>query len=513
MPAGLKHFIATLLRGFLLHTCSQFVKNLHPFECSLSAGQYIKQIEQRDKRTHLMLNPVTRSPFRILDCFVALLFLSVSATRVDAIEIPAGSNVTLSAAVSGLAPFVYKWYKNGVLIYESSESSLLYVDDFQSSNSGNYQVRISNSHGETSSGIVPLTLEGESAFASQPLAAGKDKFLGSVVASAVPDSFNSYWNQVTSEDSGTWGSVEATRNKMNWTALDAAYKHAKSNGFKFKLHTLIWGAQYPAWITGLSESQQRTEIEGWMTQLAARYPDLWAIEVVNEPLKTPLPFKNALGGDGTTGWDWVITSFQLARTKFPNAKLFINEYGTENDATARNQMIAIINLLKARNLIDGVGIQAQSLSVDSMTAAQMKTCLDAYATTGIDLYITELSIRGPLQTEASQSAQYQAIFPTIWTHAAVKGVTLSGYIEGQTSRAGTGLLNSDGTERAALRWLRGYLNPAPTSPTAPAPSNPAPQSPAGGGGGGGGGGGAPSLWFIGLSGLALVARTWRRHRR
>ena len=56
--------------------------------------------------------------------------------------------------------------------------------------------------------------------------------------------------------------------------------------------------------------------------------------------------------DGATGWDWVITSFQLARQAFPNAKLLINEYGTENDANARNQYLNIINLLKARGLID-----------------------------------------------------------------------------------------------------------------------------------------------------------------
>ena len=42
------------------------------------------------------------------------------------------------------------------------------------------------------------------------------------------------------------------------------------------------------------------------------------------------------------------------------AAQLINEYGTENDAGPRNQMIAIINLLKARNLIDGIGIQFPS---------------------------------------------------------------------------------------------------------------------------------------------------------
>jgi endo-1,4-beta-xylanase len=310
--------------------------------------------------------------------------------------------------------------------------------------------------------------------ASAQLAAGKPKFLGSIVANSVPANFNTYWNQITPENAAKWGSVEGTRNTMNWAALDTSYNHAKANGFKFKLHTLVWGSQYPAWITGagLTQAERRAEIEEWMTLLAARYPDAWAVDVVNEPVKTPMPteYKAALGGDGTTGWDWVITSFELARAKFPNAKLFINEYGTENDASARNQMIAIINLLKARNLIDGIGIQAHAFNLDNMTAAQMTTCLDAYAATGLDLYITELDIRGTgsTQTEAAQSTQYQALFPAMWTHVSVKGVTLWGYISGQTWLANTGIVNSDGSERAAMTWLKGYMTgDAPVAPTAP----------------------------------------------
>jgi endo-1,4-beta-xylanase len=318
--------------------------------------------------------------------------------------------------------------------------------------------------------VAALVLSLLPAPANAQIAAGKSKFLGNIIGGSVPSNFATYWNQITPENAGKWESVERTRGVMNWAALDTAYAYAQSNGFKFKEHTLIWGAQYPAWITTLSTADQRTEIEEWMRLLSERYPDLWAIDVVNEPVKTPLPFKDALGGDGTTGWDWVITSFQLARQYFPNAKLFINEYGTENDATARAQMIAIINLLKERSLIDGIGIQAHAFNLDNMTAAQMTACLDAYAATGLDLYITELDIRGPAQTEASQSAQYQVIFPAIWAHPAVKGVTLWGYIVGQTWLANTGIVNSDGTERAAMTWLKGYVtgNLAPAITTQPA---------------------------------------------
>ena len=323
---------------------------------------------------------------------------------------------------------------------------------------------------------------------SAQLAAGKSKFLGNIVGSSVPGSFSTYWNQVTPENAGKWGSVESTRDVMSWSQLDVAYNYAVNNGYKFKLHTLVWGAQYPSWITSLSQADQRAEIEEWMSALANRYPNIWAIDVVNEPVKTACPFKSALGGDGSTGWDWVITSFQLARQYFPNAKLLINEYGTENDASARSTYLTIINLLNTRGLIDGIGIQCHYFNLDYMTAAQMTTCLNAYAATGLDIYVSELDIRGisGSVSESDQNTKYQQLFPVMWEHSSVKGITLWGYIEGQTWQSGTGIVRSDGTEKPAMTWLKSYM---------------------GGGGGGTGGNNSITVRARGTSGAESISLT------
>ncbi len=193
---------------------------------------------------------------------------------------------------------------------------------------------------------------------------------------SVPSNFGTYWNQVTPENATKWGSVEGTRNQMNWAAADAAYNWAQQNGYPFKFHTFIWGSQFPNWLTntGLTQAQQRAEIEQWMQLACQRYPNTFAIDVVNEPIKTPLPFTAALGGTGSTGWDWVITSFQLARQYCPNAKLLINEYGTENDPPVRATYKTIINLLKTRGLIDGIGIQAHHFNIDNMNRARSRRC-------------------------------------------------------------------------------------------------------------------------------------------
>src|SRR5690606_40454725 len=53
--------------------------------------------------------------------------------------------------------------------------------------------------------------------------------------------------------------------------------------------------------------------------------------------------------------------------------------------------------------------------------------------------------------------------PVFWNHPSVVGVTYWGYVVGQTWRNGTGLIQSNGTERPALTWLVDYVkkNPNP----------------------------------------------------
>lgn len=97
-----------------------------------------------------------------------------------------------------------------------------------------------------------------------------------------------YFDQITPENAGKWGSVEPTRDGvMNWAELDTAYALARNNGFPFRLHTLIWGNQQPAWIESLPADQQLEEIREWFAALAGRYPDIDFIDVVNEPLHDP----------------------------------------------------------------------------------------------------------------------------------------------------------------------------------------------------------------------------------
>src|SRR5690606_14846761 len=110
-----------------------------------------------------------------------------------------------------------------------------------------------------------------------------------------------------------------------------------------------------------------------MQAYCTQFPETDIIEVVNEPINDPPNsagdgggnYINALGGTGTTGFDWIIKSFELAREYCPNAKLMINEYNLLNNDGRTNQYVNIVNKLKELELIDGVGVQCHRFEVES----------------------------------------------------------------------------------------------------------------------------------------------------
>ena len=205
-----------------------------------------------------------------------------------------------------------------------------------------------------------------------PLATGQSKFLGSAHSPGNASlNFGAYWNQVTPENGGKWGTAQPQspfgpadqgyptlpNPVFNFAQARQAYDQARANGHVFKWHVLFWGNQQPGWIESLPVAKQEEAIRIWLAAIAREFPDLEQIEVVNEPLHDPPRgagngnYIEALGGDNGlygTGWDWIIRAFELAREYFPNAKLMLNDFSITNDGNATTRYLEIIELLKAR---------------------------------------------------------------------------------------------------------------------------------------------------------------------
>jgi GH35 family endo-1,4-beta-xylanase len=260
-----------------------------------------------------------------------------------------------------------------------------------------------------------------------------------------------YWNQITPENEGKWGSVEGTRDQYNWSALDRIYQFARQNNIPVKAHNFVWGAQAPGWVSNLSAAEIREEIEEWMRDYCARYPDTYAIDVLNEAIDGHAPAQYAIKAFGST---WVTDVFRLARKHCPNAELIYNDYNFLTWDT--DKIITLITPAIKAGYVDGLGMQAHSLYDPKVWSAQeIKDKLDRIGALGPDLYISEYDIEAT--NDQTQLDYMKMHFPIFWNHPKVKGITLWGYVVGRTWRTGTGLIQDNGTPRPAMTWLMDYL--------------------------------------------------------
>jgi len=352
-----------------------------------------------------------------------------------------------------------------------------------------------------------------------PIASGKNKFLGCIYSTPQKPNAAKYFNQVTPENAGKWGSVESTEGVYNFTELNEAREYAKVNGFPFRFHVLLWGSQQPTWLKPMTDVQKVAKIKAWFKAVANYYDGssnarakLEYLEVANEILNDPpnnlnnattqYPYRpdnrtDAGSGDyvdalktlntelGTTPgiYDWVINAFKLARKYFPcETKFVLNEYGIEGDGNMNADYVALITLLKNDNLIDVVGMQTHTFSTQlygSYTASNVTAAntnllnnLNNVAALNLPVMITEFDVDGDVSLNASfnrvttgtqaekdafQKSEYERIFGIYWNHPSVIGITLWGYLTGhwRTSNGAFLVDECTGNEKPALR---DYLN-------------------------------------------------------
>lgn len=296
--------------------------------------------------------------------------------------------------------------------------------------------------------------------ANAQLSSNPDKFLGNITTRGQVDygseKYYTLWNQITPENESKWSSIEGNRDNFNWGGCDASYNYAKQHNFPFKFHTLVWGSQYPGWMDNLSTKDQYAEIVEWMDAIKKRYPQLDMIDVVNEavPGHAPAPYKAALGGDGETGYDWIIKAFEMAHERWPDAILIYNDYNTFQ--WQKNEFIHLVKTLRdAGAPIDAYG--CQSHDVTDMSFSNFKAAMDEIQRElKMPMYSSEYDIG--TTDDALQLQRYKEQIPYMWEADYCAGITLWGYIYGATwTTDGNSGIIRDGKDRPAMKWLREYM--------------------------------------------------------
>lgn len=284
------------------------------------------------------------------------------------------------------------------------------------------------------------------------------KFVGNITTNNGIDAnglvFSDYWDQITPENAGKWGSVQGNiSSARNWNTLTAIYDYAQSKGILFKQHVFVWGAQQP------SGNITEADVKSWMNEFCERFPNTPIIDVVNEPPPHTTPsYADAIGGGTNGSWQWIINSFIWAEEACPDSVLILNDYNNIEYGDQNQHFIDIAKVVKDSGApIHAVGAQAHGLHGQFGASTQtMITLLNKlHDDVGLPVYITEYDIgEANDQTQLTKYQEHLNFFlETEW----IPGITLWGWINGSTWIDNSGIVNGS-TPRPAMTWLMETLD-------------------------------------------------------
>lgn len=200
---------------------------------------------------------------------------------------------------------------------------------------------------------------------------------------------------------------------------------AKATGVAMRGHTLVWHNQTPKWFfyrnynenAGLATrktmlARLESYIQGVLNFVQTNYPGIiYAWDVVNEAIDDE-DFRQSLWLR-TVGRDFVEKAFTFARKyAAPDVALFYNDYETALDWKRDLIIEYILEPLKEKGLIDGMGMQSHLL-MDHPDFNDYKKALEMYGALGLQIHVTELDMHNADPSEESMHAlamRYQELF-------------------------------------------------------------------------------------------------------
>ncbi len=218
------------------------------------------------------------------------------------------------------------------------------------------------------------------------------------------------FNSMTPENAMKMGPIHPEENRYNWAPADKIADFAVKNGLKLRGHTLCWHNQTPNWFFTDSVGKQVSKevllarLKRHITDVVSRYKGkIYAWDVVNEAVP-----------DGGTdvyrktkfleiiGEEYIQRAFEFAHEADPNAKLFYNDYNTENKVKRDKIYLLVKGLLNKGIPIHGVGLQGH-WSLNEPTAQELEESITKFASLGLEIQITELDVSvHPKQQQSSK---------------------------------------------------------------------------------------------------------------
>lgn len=253
--------------------------------------------------------------------------------------------------------------------------------------------------------------------------------------------FGGNFGGMTTENALKWQFVHPEPAVYTFGEGDALVALAKRNNLAVHGHTLVFGEANPRWVQELPTATQgqKDTVAKIMTDHIATVVDhykstIQSWDVVNEPLAD---YDNFNPDDSyvlrrnkwfqAMGESYISKAFSTAHAANPGAKLFINEYGLEENGERWDTFFALVKRLKEAGVpIHGVGFQAHIYNDgDQIPTGELRSHIRQLAKIGLVARISENDIYSYDGT-ASQATQYADVFNACFTESNCIGYTTWG---------------------------------------------------------------------------------------
>jgi endo-1,4-beta-xylanase len=205
------------------------------------------------------------------------------------------------------------------------------------------------------------------------------------------------FNSITPENILKWEWVHPQLNQYDFEGSDRYVEFGEKNHMFIIGHTLVWHSQTPRWVfqddngKPVDRDTLLNRMSNHIHTVVGRYKGrVKGWDVVNE----------AVAEDGSLrqspwlkiiGEDFIEKAFQFAHEADPQAELYYNEFGLENE-TKRNGAIALLEKLQSHGVkISGVGLQGH-YRLNEPDAAAVDETITAISNLGLKIMITELDV-------------------------------------------------------------------------------------------------------------------------
>lgn len=201
------------------------------------------------------------------------------------------------------------------------------------------------------------------------------------------------YNSLTAENAMKFVALHPGKDSYRWEDADYIVNFALDNNIRVHGHTLIWPRVNPPWVTTFKGSRNdwkrmlKTHIQTVVKHFKGKVKS-W--DVVNEAFEDNGTYKDNVWLRNI-GKDYIELCFKYAREADPNVLLFYNDYGHEYSTKKLQAVLNLVKDFKSRNIpIDGLGLQMHT--VVRVTDLKIKNAINAVASTGLLIHLSELEV-------------------------------------------------------------------------------------------------------------------------